>query len=230
MVLLAALVPAYVFIPGLRAVQTWHVPELPLDRRIPVWPVWSLVYGAFYLYLILLPVLVIRDAAHIRRTLFAYIFVWVASYGVFLLYPTSAPRPAHVAGQGFAAWGLRVLYDADPAYNCFPSIHVAHSFVSALTCYRLRRGLGLAATGCASLVAVSTLFSKQHYVLDVVAGIALACLAYLVFLWRVPQPVPEADRGLAPAGAIATLGLVAGLVGALWVVYRVTGPAWAGAQ
>jgi hypothetical protein len=33
-------------------------------------------------------------------------------------------------------WGLRFLYDADPPYHCFPSLHVARSFVSALTCYR----------------------------------------------------------------------------------------------
>jgi hypothetical protein len=41
--------------------------------------------------------------------------------------------------------GLRFLYSSDPPYNCFPSLHAAHSFVSALTCYRVHRGVGIAA-------------------------------------------------------------------------------------
>src|SRR2546422_643919 len=81
-----------------------------------------------------------------------------------LVYPTMPPRPARVIGEGFAVWGLRFLYSADPPYNCFPSLHVAHSFVSALTCYRVHRGVGIAAALCASLIGVSTLYTKQHYI------------------------------------------------------------------
>lgn len=88
----------------------------------------------------------------------------------FLVYPTVAPRPASVVGDGFAVWGLRFLYSADLPYTCFPSLHVAHAFVSALTCYRLHRAVGIAAVICAVLVALSTLFTKQHYVADVIPG------------------------------------------------------------
>ena len=80
----------------------------------------------------------------------------------FLLYPTMAPRPANVIGEGFVPWSLRFLYSADSPYNCSPSLHVAHSFVSALPCYRLHRSVGIAAGVCASLIGVSTLFTKQH--------------------------------------------------------------------
>lgn len=44
--------------------------------------------------------------------------------------------------------GLRALYSPDPPYNCFTSLHVAHSFVSALTSYRVHRSL--AASGVRS--------------------------------------------------------------------------------
>ena len=63
---------------------------------------------------------------------------------------------------------------------CSPTWHVAHSFVSALSCWRVHRGVAVAAVLCASLVGVSTLFTKQHYVLDVMAGIVLALIAYAV--------------------------------------------------
>ena len=156
MILLVSLIPFYILIPAFFPPATRHVPELALDRALPLVPYWALVYGALYLFLILLPVFVVREDDLIRRTVNAYRFVWVTAYIVFfVVYPTAAPRPARVVGEGFAFWGLRVLYAADPPYNCFPSLHVAHSFVSALAAGRVHRGVGTMATigaapaGCA---------------------------------------------------------------------------------
>ncbi len=222
MVLLVSLVPFYIFLPILFPARTRYSPEVALDRLVPLVPGWALVYGALYLFLIVLPVLVVRDEGHIHRTVMAYLSVWIVAYGFFLAYPTVAPRPAEVAGGGFGAWGLRALYDADPPYNCFPSLHVAHSFVSAFTCFRLHRGVGIAATLAASLVGVSTLFTKQHYAVDVVAGLLLAGLAYAVFLrGRSCGEAPIPDRRAIPAIAVGLLGFVAAVVAGLWVVYLV---------
>ena len=224
MIVLVAMVPFYIFIPGVVAGRMLNMPELALDRMVPLRPTWALVYGSFYLFLIILPVFVVRQAGHIRRSVWAYIFVWSASYVCFLAYPTVAPRPTEVIGQDFAAWGLRFLYRADPPYNCFPSLHVAHSFVSALTCYRVHRELGFAATLCASMVGVSTVLSKQHYILDVVAGAILASVAYALFLRSYPRSqIPELDRRLAPVFALVTIGIVVVGAASFWVAYRLTG-------
>jgi membrane-associated phospholipid phosphatase len=223
MVILVSIVPLYLFIPDLTPDRTPHVPEIALDRAIPVQPVWSLIYGALYMFLIVLPVLAVRQEEHIRRTVLAYLTVWLTAYVCFVLYPTVASRPEQVIGDGFAAWGLRALYDSDPPYNCFPSIHVAHSFVSALTVYRLHRATGIFAAVCAALVAVSTLYTKQHYVVDVIAGIALAFAAYLLFLRSYRrEEIPALDRQLAPGVAAATLGVVGLGVVCFWGVYRLT--------
>jgi membrane-associated phospholipid phosphatase len=221
MVVLVMLVPFYVFIPGFVHGRTLHAPELSLDRALSLQPAWALVYGALYLYLIILPVFVVRQQEHIRGTVFAYLMVWIVAYVCFFVYPTIAPRPAEVGGEGFAVWGLRFLYSADPPYNCFPSIHVAHSFVSALAVYRTHRALGIVATLCASLVAVSTLFSKQHYVLDVVAGAVLAWVAYVVFLRHLPrESVATLDHRLAPVFALITIGIVGVGIGCAWLAYQ----------
>jgi membrane-associated phospholipid phosphatase len=221
MIVLVVLVPFYIFIPGLMPGRPPHVPELALDRVVPLQPAWALVYGSLYLFLIILPVFVVRQEEHIRRTVSAYLLVWIAAYICFLVYPTVAPRPTKVIGQGFVIWGLQLLYSADPPYNCFPSLHVAHAFVSALTCYRVHRELGIATVLCASLVAVSTLYSKQHYILDVIAGIFLASVAYVVFLRNCPRDqVPEFDRRLAPVFALGTIGIVGLGVTCFWVAYQ----------
>lgn len=223
MVLLVLLVPVYLFIPDLTPGDAVYAPEIPLDRLVPLRPAWSLVYGALYWFLILLPVLVVRQEEQIRRTVYAYLTVWIAAYVCFLLYPTVAPRPETVPGRGFAVTGLRFLYGADPPYNCFPSLHVAHSFVSALTCWRLHRGVGAATALCALLVGLSTLYTKQHYALDVLAGIFLACVAYAVFLRGSPRErIPELDRRLAPVVAMGVLAIIVLTVVCLWVVYEWT--------
>lgn len=224
MVVLVSLVPFYIFIADIARGRTVHVPELALDRVIPLQPAWALVYGALYLFLIMLPVFVVRQSEHINRTVLAYLMVWTTAYVCFLVYPTAAPRTDEVSGEGFGAWGLQVLYSADPPYNCFPSLHVAHSFVSALTCWRVHREVGIAAILSAALVGVSTLYTKQHYVADVVAGVSMAFVAYVVFLRTYPrEQVPELDRHLAPVLALLLLGVVSLGIACFWVAYQVSG-------
>ena len=223
MVALMLLVPCYLLIANRVAVGTVHAPVLTWDRVVPLQPAWAVIYGALYMFLIVLPVFVVREEKHIRRTFGAYLAVWLTAYACFLVYPTVAPRPPEVAGDGFAVWGLRFLYDADPPYNCFPSLHVAHSFVSALTSYRVHRGLGLATLVCASLVAISTLFTKQHYIVDVLAGMLLAVAAYAIILRYPRQNIPELDRRIAPVLALGILAVVGlGVVG-FWIAYHVNG-------
>lgn len=221
MVVLVSVVPFYLFIAGRARGGVVHAPALAIDRLLPLVPVAALVYGALYAFLIALPVLVIQTRELVHRTVWAYLAVWITAYVCFLVYPTVAPRPTQVIGSGFAGWGLRFLYEADPPYNCFPSLHVAHSFVSALACHRVHRTLGRVATGCASLVAISTLLTRQHYVLDVIAGTVMALAAYGIFIGPFPRTrVAEGERRAAPVLATLLAGIVAFAVACSWVLYR----------
>ena len=144
------------------------------------------------------------------------------AYACFLAWPTVAPTPTVVPGSGFSVAVLRVIYDSDIAYNCFPSLHVAQCFVAAFACQRVHRGVGAVSLVWAVLVALSTLFTKQHYVVDVVGGIALAGLAHLLFLrGHARETIPEHERRLAPilaAGAFLLYGI--GLATA-WLLFLV---------
>jgi membrane-associated phospholipid phosphatase len=219
---LIAIVPIYIFLP-LWVTRPFVSPEIAWDRAIPLVPFWSLVYGSLYMFLILLPAFLVREEALLRRTLFAYLSVWISSYAVFYFYPTVAPRPDSLQGEGFMFWGLESLYEADPPYNCFPSLHVAHSFVSALACEKVNRRVGILTLVSAVLVALSTLFTKQHYVLDAAAGVFLAALAYAVFIAKFPRnEVAEVDRRAAPAFAVLVMGLSLLTLGGAWVQYWAT--------
>jgi membrane-associated phospholipid phosphatase len=224
MVFLVSLVPLYLVIAARARAGAAHAPALALDRLFPLVPAWALVYGALYAFLIVLPVVVIRQDELIRRAVRAYLTVWIVSYVCFLVYPTVATRPPVESSDGFAVWGLRLLYDADPPYNCFPSIHVAHSFVSAFACNRVHPPLGIVAMSCASLVAVSTLFTRQHYVADLIAGMVLALVAHVLFLRSYSRAnVPALERRLAPVLALCVAGIVSIGVACVWVAYRLRG-------
>jgi membrane-associated phospholipid phosphatase len=84
----------------------------------------------------------------------------------------------------------------------------------------VHRGVGLVALVWAAIIGVSTLYTKQHYVVDVIAGIAIAYAAYLLFLRGYPRDaIAENDRRLAPKRALRAVWLYAAIVAALWA-YR----------
>ena len=69
-------------------------------------------------------------------------------------------------------------------------------------------------------MALSTLFTKQHYVLDVLGGVALALVGYLVAFRDYPrEAVPAIERRLAPVLAGCAVGIYALIVTGLWLVY-----------
>lgn len=222
-VVLLMIVPIYLFIgapwvPG----QTLHSPELALDRAMPLQAAWSVIYGSLFLA-VLLPAFVVHRQELIRRMVLAFLMVWLVSYAFFLAYPTISPRQDEVLGDGFLAWVLRAIYSSDTQYNCFPSLHVAQCFLAALTCYRVHRGVGVVAGVWAFLVAVSTLYTKQHYFLDVIAGALLAYLAYVVLLRSYPrEEVPEHERRLAPVLALGAFGIYGLVVIGFWFVYLIS--------
>lgn len=213
--------PLYFFIAQFARTHGVHIPELPLDRAIAVEPMWMIAYASLYIFIIPLPVLVVRQPDLFRRGLQGYLSVMLFAYACFLLYPTVALRPREVPGDGFAAWSLRLLYEIDPPYNCFPSLHVAYAFVAAFACSRVHRGVGVAATIWAALIGVSTLYTKQHYVADVIVGALSGWVAYLVFLRTYPREVvPEIDRRRAPNRALTAGAIYTVMVVGFWLAYR----------
>lgn len=220
MVALFALVPMYLVVGEFVSTgRTLHVPEIGLDRAMALRPEWSLVYLSLFLAAFL-PVFVIHQQELVRRTIFAFIFVWVVALAMFIAYPTLGPRPAKVGGDDFAAWTLRLIYSSDHRYNCLPSLHVAQCFVAAFACGRVHRGVGAAALAWAFLVAVSVVYTKQHYVLDAVSGALLAGAAYVLVLRSYPRDaVPRYERIHAPLLATCAAAIYGATAMFLWVLY-----------
>ena len=112
--------------------------------------------------------------------LFSGMTIALACYAVL---PTALDlRPYWVPGSDIFAQTVRFLYRTDTATNVCPSIHCQSTACMALafsssTLTEKRPGLKVLAWVWAALICASTVFTKQHSIVDVVCGLAVA------FVW-----------------------------------------------
>jgi membrane-associated phospholipid phosphatase len=149
---------------------------LPGEARLPFVPAFEYLYVLGYL-LPLMAVFALPGPVAFRRLLLAFSLMLPVAYGTYLLFPVWFERPM-LQPDSLATWLLWLEYH-DPSYNHFPSLHVGISWLVYLAC---RDGVShpAALLGLALGIAVSTLFVKQHYVVDVAAGMGLAWAAWAV--------------------------------------------------
>jgi membrane-associated phospholipid phosphatase len=154
------------------------------DHAIVLSPVWIVAYAMIYPAAIL-PVFVVKDPLVFRRVMMAYIGLELIAMLLFIICPvhmTIRPPIDAIQGTDFFSWGLRFCFWADHPTCCFPSLHVATAVLSALSCWRVDRRIGLGAGIVALLISASTLLIKQHFVYDVIAGGGLAFFFYFVWV------------------------------------------------
>lgn len=162
--------------------------ELPIDRKIPLVPAWILVYIGSYVYWILGYILIFRvSRKHCRICARADVFSKLVCGVFFVLMPTLMNRP-EVTGGGLLNWLVKFIYASDSPNNLFPSMHCLISWLQARELMRIKEypaALRWSAVIFSVLVFFSTLFTRQHVVVDIFGGVALAELSMLLSrLWE----------------------------------------------
>ena len=148
--------------------------ETPLDRALPVVPIFAIPYVSLisYVGVSLLAFLFVRARVY-RSAAITMIIVWFISYASYFLLQSYIARPAITGTDPFSAM-VRGIYAGDRPYNDFPSLHTSLSTIIAIHWWRIDRRIGIAAAIWTALIVMSTVLIKQHYLADVVAGLALA--------------------------------------------------------
>ena len=165
--------------------------ETSVDRAIPFTPAWVWVYVTYDVVVPIPILLTVWGRGALRRIAVIFICASLVEYAVFLLYPTTVPRPTLPDLLGPSEQWLRdVVWRLDLPYNAFPSQHISHSYIAAFATWRHRPSWGPYAVAWATMIALSTLFIKQHWFLDIAAGFALAAL----FFWLVEGRRSRATR------------------------------------
>ncbi|MFM7584256.1 MAG: phosphatase PAP2 family protein [Caldilinea sp.] len=151
-----------------------------LDDLIPFLPFFALPYFSAYVlgngaYLFL------REEANFTRILLGYLLIYLLSNTSYLLLPTRVERREQLNPDTASTHILARFQHLSKPFNNFPSMHVSYCLFSALVVATYAdNGWGGLLLVWAEVVALSTLFTKQHHLLDVAAGALLATLAYWV--------------------------------------------------
>jgi membrane-associated phospholipid phosphatase len=155
-----------------------------IERAIPFlpWTIW--VYFSFFVF-IGSTVFRVEDRLF-WQFIFASSFAATIAWSTVLLFPISfdRPDPALIDSELYR-YIFTFVHEADPSHITFPSLHVAVTWIcNFLLWNRPGRGWRIA-LGVA--ISLSTLFTKQHLVSDVIGGVALAGFC----VWIVARLIPE---------------------------------------
>ena len=148
--------------------------ETPLDRALPVVPIFAVPYVSLipYIGVSLVAFLFFRVRVY-RSAAITMIVVWFISYAFYFFLQSYIARPEITGTDPFSAM-VRTIYGSDQPYNDFPSLHTSLSTIIAIHWWRVDKRIGIPAAVWTALIVASTVLIKQHYFADLVGGLVLA--------------------------------------------------------
>lgn len=168
-------------------------PKLAIDI-FPVWPVWVVPYILCYpLWFISLTWFVRKmDDRLFHALLAACLLVFAVANLTFVFFPTYV-RQMTFQGNDIFVHLLRIFHEDAGRYSALPSGHIYITTLAALFVvhqYPQQKPLWILIL---VIVSLSTLFTGQHYILDLLGGYGLAAAGYYFGLWWAGY-VPARDR------------------------------------
>ena len=171
--------------------QRAFIPKISfIDDRIPVIPAFILIYVFSYLFWIMGNAIAsLTERRHFINYLTGLFAAYLIGFMILFLMPTYMDRAAeglldHAGKTGFINWLIAFIYRSDGGsrgFNLFPSFHC----LSSLSCYLAIHGrkeisspIRVYTLVMCVLICFSTVFTKQHYFLDVVGGLLISAVCH----------------------------------------------------
>ena len=172
----------------------YHDVSLWFEKSIPFVP-WMIVGYSFVFVLVAILFLVIDNMPDFYEMCLRFLIMTLICFAVFLVFPVRMDfRPqVKITGEWITSM-VSFYFWLDKPYNLFPSMHLSASFFSAFYCMRKGPIIGWITMIMALIVGVSVVLIKQHYILDVVAGFAVAWFCTFFPLKTIRVRVPETMR------------------------------------
>lgn len=175
-----------------------------LDAKLPFVPLLAVPYLSLFVVLAVIPTLNLWLSSF-RRFLTVGVALIVSQLFLdvaYLLFQTEVLRDADaqatVAEGGFGATLVELVWGNDAPFNGYPSGHVTWSTILILSLWRLRRVIPKTAWVLMCWVALiwpATVMLRQHYLMDVYAGLFVGFATYWGVMFAIERPrlVPRAE-------------------------------------
>ena len=156
-----------------------------LDRYVPFCEWFIFPYVSWSPLLVVLGVyLILKDGEGFRRYMWYIMVTFITAVVFCILIPNGQDlRPAVMEHHNLAAWLVEYTYSIDTNTNVFPSVHILGCMAAVAAVWHtpgLRKpAWRWGVTLYAALIMVSTMFVKQHAVIDVLAGLLTGAIAYV---------------------------------------------------
>lgn len=155
------------------------------DDRIPVVPIFVVIYIGSYLFWIVNYIVISnvnKDTCY-RLVISDLLGKFICGI-IYIGFPTTNIRP-ELATTGVFVDMLKSLYTIDAANNLFPSIHCLVSwycYAGIRNCKTIPAWYRYFSLFIAIMICISTLTTKQHVIVDVFGGVMLAELTWQLSL------------------------------------------------
>ena len=209
-------VPAYLI--AFCLLQARQVPartvHFAFDYAIPFCEYFIIPYCAWYFLLIGVGLYtLLKDKTSFIKYMLFMIIGYTACMLVYWVYTRAQDlRPAAFPRENFCYRLVGLIYSMDPPFNILPSMHDEGSYMCAAAeanCPTVKRtGSKVLVSLLAVVISISTVFVKQHSVLDTAAAFALSII--LFFILNAPWGKAKRERISPPAQRNWLIGGIAG--------------------
>ncbi len=177
----------FLFVERFYSVDSYFPMYCPLDDRIPFCEWFLIPYLIWFLYIPGMLIYVgVYDIPAFRKMMYYVMFTYSVAIISYFLFPTCQElRPPEFPRDNLLTRLIAGFYQFDTNTNVCPSVHVIGALAvmeTALWTDTIRgKGWKLAIVISAILISISTVFMKQHSILDVLASVIVCTAAHFLF-------------------------------------------------
>ena len=178
----------FMFVEHFYQVDSYYTVYCSLDDMIPFNEWFFIPYMFWFVFLTgMVLYTVLFEIKEFRRMMHFIMMTYTFTIIVYLVFPTQQElRPEEFERDNIFTDGVKFLYTIDTNTNVCPSIHVIGSLGACFTLWNTKpfsnwilRILNIVTT---ILICLSTVFLKQHSVIDMITGLLISIAIYPVSL------------------------------------------------
>lgn len=156
----------------------------PLDSFIPFCEWFVIPYVFWFVYIIGMHIYTLLfDVDAFRKMMWFFIITYCSTLVIYLIFPTCQNlRPESFPRDNFLTRFMADYYAMDTNTNVCPSLHVAGALAVMFTALHTKgmekTWIKVIISAIAVLICLSTVFVKQHSVIDILIALPLSLIAY----------------------------------------------------